>query len=159
MEDLPQAWILWGEPEVTRFIGGPFSRVDVEARLVRELETAASRGIQYWPIFTRADGEFVGCCGLRPYQSDAAVYELGVHLRRIAWGRGYAAEAARAAIEFAFNNLKAERLFAGHHPENDASRQLLAKLGFRYERDELYAPTGLRHPSYFLAREQVGREG
>jgi RimJ/RimL family protein N-acetyltransferase len=43
-------------------------------------------------------------------------------------------------------------VFAGHNPANTASRGLLARLGFRYTHDELYAPTGLRHPSYLLER-------
>jgi hypothetical protein len=41
-------------------------------------------------------------------------------------------------------------LFAGHNPANQASRELLARLGFRYTHDELYPPTGLMHPSYRL---------
>jgi RimJ/RimL family protein N-acetyltransferase len=46
--------------------------------------------------------------------------------------------------------LAASALFAGHHPANRSSRDLLLKLGFRYTHDEYYAPTGLQHPSYLL---------
>ena len=42
-------------------------------------------------------------------------------------------------------------LFAGHNPDNDASRQLLQQLGFQYTHDEPYAPTGRMHPSYVLS--------
>jgi RimJ/RimL family protein N-acetyltransferase len=45
-------------------------------------------------------------------------------------------------------------LFAGHNPKNEASRQLLEKLGFRYTHDEYYAPTGLNHPSYMMTAEE-----
>jgi RimJ/RimL family protein N-acetyltransferase len=78
--------------------------------------------------------------------------ELGFHLRPEHWGKGLATEAARAAIAFAFDRLRSEELFAGHHPANAASARTLRKLGFRYSHDELYPPTGLRHPSYVLAR-------
>jgi len=43
-------------------------------------------------------------------------------------------------------------LFAGHHPENHASRRILSKLGFRLTHEEFYPPTGLLHPSYLLPR-------
>ena len=155
--DLPLAWQLWGDPEVTRLIGGPFTEADVQARLDREIHQQLEYVVQYWPIFLLEDGEFAGCCGLRPYAAPGRVYELGFHLCRNAWGRGLATEAARAAIQYAFANLGATALFAGHHPENTASPKVLAKLGFRYQRHEFYAPTGLEHPSYLLRSEDVAR--
>jgi RimJ/RimL family protein N-acetyltransferase len=141
---------LWGDPEVTRFIGGPLSRAEVRERLSREMATLQSHGIQYWPIFLLATGEHVGCCGLRPYKWEERICEIGVHLRKGFWGRGYAPEATRAVMEYAFHTLGVKGLFAGHNPANETSRRLLAKMGFRYTHDEYYPPTGLNHPSYIL---------
>jgi ribosomal-protein-alanine N-acetyltransferase len=50
--------------------------------------------------------------------------------------------------------LEVTGLFAGHNPKNEASRHILAKLGFRYTHDELYEPTGLQHPCYLLTAEE-----
>jgi len=152
--DVKLAMGLWGDPEVTRLIGGPFSRAQVEERLAREIAMQESHGVQYWPMFLLATGEHVGCCGLRPYGSEDGVFELGIHVRRSHWGQGYAEVAARAVINHAFQVLGAKALFAGHNPANEASRRLLAKLGFQYTHDEYYAPTGLQHPSYVLRGEQ-----
>jgi ribosomal-protein-alanine N-acetyltransferase len=149
---------LWGDPEVTKFIGGPFSREQVQERLAREMATMHSDGIQYWPIFLLATGEYVGCCGLRPYKPEEGICEIGIHLRRAFWGQGYAPEATRAVMEYAFNTLGAKTLFAGHNPTNEASRRLLKKLGFRYTHDEFYPPTGLNHPSYILTAEEFAQE-
>jgi ribosomal-protein-alanine N-acetyltransferase len=146
--DLALAAALWGDPEVTRWIGGPLSPEAAAARLAAEIATHAEAGIQYWPIFQLGDGAHVGCCGLRPYRDGTP--ELGVHIRPAFWRRGFALEAARAVIAHAFAALGASALFAGHNPHNAASRALLEKLGFRYTHDELYPPTGLLHPSYVL---------
>ena len=54
-------------------------------------------GITYWPLFRLSDGEFVGCCGLKPHP-DPDTLALGFHLRPDFWGQGYASEAARAVI-------------------------------------------------------------
>ena len=51
-------------------------------------------------------------------------------------------------IGYAFETLHANRLFAGHNPNNTASAGVLKRLGFIYIGDEFYAPTGLYHPSY-----------
>ena len=152
-QDLDLAIGLWGDPLVTRLIDsrGQLSEAQVAERLRTEITNREQHGIQYWPIFLLATQDHVGCCGLRPYDLPAKVLELGVHLRSSCWALGYATEGARAVIDYAFGTLGVQRLFAGHNPKNEASRRLLAKLGFRHTHDELYPPTGLLHPSYMLA--------
>jgi RimJ/RimL family protein N-acetyltransferase len=154
--DLDLALGLWGDPAVTRFIGGPFSTLQVRERLRHEIANLTAYGVQYWPIFLRTDDTHVGCCGLRPYPPAPGVYEIGFHLRSAYWGHGFAVEAAQAIIAYAFERLRAAGLFAGHHPAHAASRQVLSQLGFRYTHDEFYAPTGLKHPSYRLSAEEYG---
>lgn len=158
VEDLPLALALWCDREVTRFIGGPLSRAAVERRLSAEIESMSAHGLQYWPIFLLADGAHAGCAGLRPYRLTDRIYELGFHIRPAYWGQGLATEAGAAAVAFGFGALGAAALFAGHHPANATSRRVLEKLGFHFTHEELYPPTGLKHPSYLLTRaEYLGR--
>ncbi|MCX6829654.1 MAG: GNAT family N-acetyltransferase [candidate division Zixibacteria bacterium] len=152
--DLNLAIGLWGDPEVTGLIGGPFSEEQIRERLAAEIANMKAHRVQYWPIFLLSSGEHVGCCGLRPYKLDQRIYEIGFHLRRAYQGQGLAREAAYAVMEHAFKNLKATALFAGHHPKNEPSRRALEKLGFRYINNQFYAPTGLDHPSYLLTAEE-----
>lgn len=151
-QDLPLAMELWGDPEVTALIGGPFTPAMVRARLTEEIAHMQECGLQYWPVFLLDGNRHVGCAGLRPRCGQTRVYELGVHLRRAFWKRGLAKESTHAVIDYGFGVLGAETLFAGHHPANEASRQLLLKLGFVPTHEELYPPTGLMHPSYLLRK-------
>ena len=153
-DDLPLARELWGDPEVTRFIcvSGCFTAEEIVDRLSREIVNDAECHVQYWPVFQRETKELVGCCGLRPH--GAGEYEMGIHLRPKFWGQGYGIETSGAVIRYAFTVLCVETLFAGHNPNNVASRKLLGKLGFSYIGDEFYEPTGLYHPSYELQREK-----
>jgi ribosomal-protein-alanine N-acetyltransferase len=160
-DDQPLAQGLWGDVKVTRLIDarGRLSSDQVQARLKQEIAGQRERGVQYWPIFLLESGEHVGCCGLRPYDLPGQIYEIGFHIRSAHWRRGYAYEAATAVIAFAFEKLHTASLFAGHNPQNKASRLLLEKLGFRYTHDEYYPATGLDHPSYLLtAVEYAGRD-
>lgn len=159
-EDLDLAMGLWGDPDITHLIDarGQLSTAMVAERLQTEMATQAQCGIQYWPIFLLESNAHVGCCGLRPHDLPADVYELGVHIRSGYWGKGYASEGSRAVIEHAFGHLGIRSLFAGHNPKNHASRQLLLKLGFRHTHDAFYPPTGLMHPSYILDPEPNGAQ-
>jgi ribosomal-protein-alanine N-acetyltransferase len=150
--DFDLAMSLWADRRVTRLIDarGQLTPDEVRARLAREIRNQNEVGVQYWPFFLLASGEFVGCCGLKPYEGGEDRWEMGFHLRFGFWGWGLATEAARAVIRFATEELGATSLLAGHNPLNHASRRILAKLGFRHLRDEAFSGTGLVHPLYEL---------
>ena len=52
-EDLPLARLLWGDPQVTRYIcaRGYFLDEEIEARLALEIQNQQNHQLQYWPIF------------------------------------------------------------------------------------------------------------
>jgi RimJ/RimL family protein N-acetyltransferase len=153
-DDLPLAMELWGDPEVGAWVGGPFSPEAVQERLAREIAGMRVHGFQYWPIFLIESGRHAGCAGLQIYDEAEKVYELGYHLRRDAWGQGLAKEAAQAVIEYGFQELGAESLFAGHHPMNEKSRRVLLSLGFTYTGEQFYPPSGMIEPTYRLGKRQ-----
>ncbi len=158
-DDFEIAKTLWGDYEVTKLIDvrGKLSDEQVKEKLTTELERKNMYGAQYWPIFLLETGENVGCCGLRPRDAAQGIFEIGFHIRPKFWRQGFAFEAAQAVTKHAFSQLKVQRLFAGHNPQNEASKALLEKLGFKYTHDELYEPTGLQHPSYILTKEDFMR--
>ena len=158
-EDLPDAIELWGNPEVTKFVvaGGKMSREQVEQRLRKEIETNDKFNVQYWPVFLKEANMVIGCCGLRPYDPEKKIYEMGVYLKEEYFGKGFAKEACIAVIRYAFDMLNAEAIFVGHNPNNIRSARLIKKLGFKYTHDEFYAPTGLNHPSYLMTREEYAK--
>lgn len=171
-DDLPLARALFGDPRVTALVGGPLSDDQVRARLATEIATEREHGYQYWPIALSGrtaalsgdtaalsggtaalSGDIaVGCCGLKPRDPAQRIHELGFYLLADHWGHGYAVEAGRSVIAFAFDELGAASLFAGHHPDNAGSKRTLEKLGFQFTHHELYPPTGLMHPGYALRR-------
>ena len=149
-DDLSLAMLLWGEEAVTRYITkrGLFTEAEIRTRLELEINNQKSYHVQYWPVFEKVTGEFIGCCGLRPYDLDKSIYEMGFHLRSKYWGKGLATEAANAVIQYSMKNLKVTSFFAGHNPCNTNSKRVLEKLGFLYDGDVFYEPTGIYHPSY-----------
>jgi [ribosomal protein S5]-alanine N-acetyltransferase len=158
-EDLDLSMGLWGDFEVTRLFDGrgALSKEQVQERLSQEIAIDQKFGVQYWPIFLLETGDHIGASGLRPYDIKNDIFEIGFHICSSKWDHGYATEAARGVIKYAFEDLGVSGLFAGHNPKNAASHHLLTKLGFRYAHDEYYAPTGLMHPSYLFTVKEYTR--
>lgn len=150
--DLPLASALWSDPRVSEFIGGPFAPDAIRSRLDREIMQMHECGMQMWPIFLLDGNTHVGCAGLRPYKTEPSIPELGYHLHPAYWGRGFAQEAAKGVISYAFTVLNASALFAGHHPENLESCRVLLKIGFSYTGEAFYQPSGMVEPTYLLPR-------
>src|SRR5262249_20342387 len=143
---------LWGDPEVMTFLGGALSDERVQEKMRAEMTCQEKHGVQYWPIFEMETGEFVGCCGLRPWAyTPPAGHELGFHLIKAKWAQGYGFEIAQGVVKHGFENLRLSMLRSGHHPENVNSRKILLKLGFEFVEDVFYKPTGLMHPTYKLS--------
>jgi RimJ/RimL family protein N-acetyltransferase len=75
------------------------------------------------------DGTLIGACGIDPRDDGA---ELGYWLGAGYWGRGLMTEAARAAIDYAFGDLRHETLQSGARVSNPASRRVLEKCAFQW---------------------------
>ena len=102
---------------------------------------------------------FLGSCGL--HLKDGR-FELGYWLGKPFWGQGYATEAAKKLVSFAFHDLKATSLWAGWYHDNPASGRVLEKLGCRPDGVEPRHSLARGHAVYChmvaLTREQFGRK-
>jgi RimJ/RimL family protein N-acetyltransferase len=156
-DDLPYAMQLWGDPAVTALIDsrGKLSESEVKEKLRAEIERETAHGVQYWALFDNG-GDFVGCAGLRPcsYTAGESNFEVGFHLAKSCWGWGLATEAACGVLNYAWQKLGLLKVYAGHHPNNQASERILKKLEFQFIGTVFYGPTGLMHPSYVRQKLQ-----
>jgi len=75
----------------------------------------------------------IGSCGIRKPQAHSHQAELGYEIDPLYWGQGYATEAARAMVSFAFRELGLHRIWASCLLENSASARVLEKLGMTRE--------------------------
>ena len=76
------------------------------------------------------DASFIGWCGLTRWNPGFRSASLGYCLGDAAWGHGYATEAARAVLQWAFDTLDLNRVQAEADTRNAASARVLEKLGF-----------------------------
>jgi RimJ/RimL family protein N-acetyltransferase len=134
--DLDQFAELLGDPEVMRFYPRPKTREEAQGWINWTRKNYEQHGYGLWVVETH-DGTFVGDCGLT-WQSvgeDRDQLEVGYHTVAGLQGQGFATEAARACVEFAFGHLGERHLVAIINPENQASRRVAEKLGMGVERE------------------------
>lgn len=151
-DDMNNAIKLWGSERVTALIGGPFSEEKISKRFALELDELTKSGLQYWAMYYRPTGDFIGCCGIHSiYSTMPGEVEMGAHLLENFWGKGIAPEATTAVLDHTFNTLKITKIISLHHPKNLASKSVITKhLKMTPMGTVLYPPTGLMHPVYYL---------
>lgn len=94
-------------------------------------------GYGNWGIVPEGETEIIGWAGLQ-FLKETGETEVGYLLNRPYWGHGYATEAARAALAFAFGNFDHEKIIGLTHPENTASQQVLEKCGLTFSERKVY---------------------
>ncbi|NWG24588.1 MAG: GNAT family N-acetyltransferase [Pseudorhodoplanes sp.] len=112
--------------ENTRRIPHPYSHADAEDFISAVNVPAGEVAF----VITLRDGTIIGACGLA--MQDEAAPDVGYWLGVKYWGQGFATEAVRAVIDFAFTDLDHEALSAGARVTNPASRRILEKCGFQW---------------------------
>lgn len=119
------------DKEVMRYLGPPMDLAACEATVVRMNAMADAAGDCFWAIERRADGAFIGFCGIKPGPAGSPIAdqpEIGWRLSRDAWGQGFAREAATACLDRAWQR-GTDRVHAITVPANIASWGLMIRLG------------------------------
>lgn len=124
---------------------------DVHDGLRRQLDLWDRHGFGLWLLRDRSTGEFVGRGGLEYTDAPGGLsVEVAWAIVPERWKQGLATELAQAAVHTAFGDLDLLELVALTLPDNAASRRVMEKTGFAYDRDLVHA--GLPHVLYRLAR-------
>ena len=106
--------------------------------LARKLDQYRSPGYSHWHVSLKESGEFIGIIGIVPEKVEGAEYiGLGYMIRKEHQRKGYAYEGAKACLDWAFRELRAEEVIAEVDVNNLPSRRLAEKLGMVVQRTYL----------------------
>jgi RimJ/RimL family protein N-acetyltransferase len=109
----------------------PPSREKAGEYIADQLSHWAKFDYGHWAVVTQEDGEAVGWSGLE-YLPELDETEVAYLLSKRVWGRGYATEAARAAVQFGFETAGLLKIIGLVHPENTGSVRVLEKCGLTF---------------------------
>jgi RimJ/RimL family protein N-acetyltransferase len=148
------------DPETMRFFPAPLDRAASDALIDRIEARFDQLGYGLWALEVTETGEFIGFTGLSPMPQNvpgAGGVEVGWRLARHAWHRGYATEAARAALGIAFDDLGLPEIWSMTAVLNVPSQAVMRRLGLtevaRFDHPNVPAGHTLQpHVTYHRAR-------
>ncbi|MBB4826062.1 ribosomal-protein-alanine N-acetyltransferase [Sporosarcina luteola] len=126
---------IWSDPEVTKFMNiNSFADKKQAIDMIEFLDKLSldNKAIRY-SIIELESNSIIGTCGYNSVDFSNAKAEIGYDLSKSYWGKGYATEAVRSLLDYAFNTLKFNRIEAKVQPENKSSIKVLQKLNFTFE--------------------------
>jgi RimJ/RimL family protein N-acetyltransferase len=152
--DLASFATLNADERVMEYFPATLTRAQSDALAITLSKHIEERGFGLWAVEAPNVSPFVGFVGLHVPTFEASFtpcVEVGWRLAREAWGRGYATEAARAAIADGFRRLQLAEILAWTVPANTRSRRVMERLGMQrsqaddFDHPRLPAGHRLRH--------------
>jgi [ribosomal protein S5]-alanine N-acetyltransferase len=156
LNDAIPAFALFNDSDVMEFIPGGIdhSLDDTEKRINNYINHYKTFGFGKYVLIDKFTYELIGDCGISRIEN-TEINELGYRIRKKYWNQGFATEAAKAVIKYAFQTLKFQDLHAIVEPQNGKSIYILEnKLGFKYI-GQLYC-YGLTFDLYKLQFTYIG---
>ena len=119
-------WV--GDPVVNRYMPYPlYQDIEEVKNWIRSIHEESN----IFAFCLKDMGKVIGS-GSISYKSEINAYELGYNLNKAFWKKGYATEAAKALIQWAYDNLNAREFAAKHANANTASGCVIRKCGFAF---------------------------
>jgi RimJ/RimL family protein N-acetyltransferase len=149
-----------GDPETMRYLLGTLDRAESDAFVDRIESRFREQGYGLWALEVVETGTFIGFTGLNPMPEGVpgeGGVEVGWRLARHAWHRGYATEAAKAALAVAFDGVGLMEIWSMTAVINEPSRAVMRRIGLaevaKFEHPSVPVGHPLRpHVTYHLAR-------
>jgi RimJ/RimL family protein N-acetyltransferase len=142
------------DSKTMRYYPAPLNRTQVSEWIERNRRRYQEEGVGLWAMVLKSTREMIGDCGIIRQQVDGeSLYEIGYHLRRDFWKKGFATEAAVACREWGFANLPVSRLISLIRPENLSSRRVAERNSMTIWKEVNWR--GLHHYVYAVERWQI----
>ncbi|MCK7599131.1 GNAT family N-acetyltransferase [Microbulbifer sp. CAU 1566] len=122
------------DPRVMEFFPALLSRAESDAGIDRQIAHIEKYGWGFWALERLEDQQFMGFVGIKHVTDDmpfAPAVEIGWRLAAPYWGKGYATEAANAALRVGFEQLGLDAIVSFTVPGNFRSRAVMEKLGLQ----------------------------
>jgi RimJ/RimL family protein N-acetyltransferase len=130
--------ILQDEKVVRDIDDGKIFSLEKTQNFIEAMEKSdRENGFCRWKVIEKSSGEIAGSCGFG-LLSETGEIELGYLFAKKHWGKGFATEITEATAAYGFNNLDFREIIALTAPENNASQNVLKKIGFKKRGLEIY---------------------
>jgi len=129
--DAPIIYHLNTQPGVLQYVPEPLLTSEEYAKevIINIILPQYKNNLGRWAVHLKGNDEFIGWCGLKLLNNEI---DLGYRFLPSAWGKGYATEAAKAALQYGHQQLQLKKIIAHAHVDNIASQKVLEKIGMQF---------------------------
>ena len=134
--DFDALFEILSDPETMRHYPAPFDAEKTKRWITWNLENYEKYGFGLWAVELKETGEFIGDCGLTLQDIDGEMLpEIGYHIHKKYWRRGFAKEAARAVRDWVFRHTQFDTVYSYMKYTNLASQATAAANGMKKIRE------------------------
>jgi RimJ/RimL family protein N-acetyltransferase len=153
-EDQEDLLKIFGDPEVMKaFDEPPYTDEQMTWWLQKNIKHYRQDGYGAFAVIEKSSGELIGDCALEHMDVDGdQAVELGYDFRSDFWNQSFATEAAAAVRNFAFSELRLNRLISIIRVGNQASKRVSEKIGMSFEYEVEHR--GIRYWKYSIQAEK-----
>ena len=138
LDDYDDLYKIISDPEVMKYYPKPYDEKGAKRWIEWSIQNYKNHGFGWWAIILKETNEYIGDCGITIQNiNNEMLPEVGYHLSKHHWRKGYAKEAGKAVIEWAFKNTNYTSLYSYMNAENIASYSTAASIGMK-KIDEFY---------------------
>ena len=154
LEDFEALYEILSDPETMRHYPKPYDAAGTKRWLSWSLQNYATYGFGLWAMVLKETGTFIGDCGITMQKIDGETLpEIGYHVHKRYWRKGYASEAARAVRDWAFENTEFDCLYSYMKYTNAGSYSTASAVGMEKVKEYPDEEDGLTYV-YAITRER-----
>ena len=152
-DDFDHWYDILSDAETMQYYPAPYDAAGVQRWIDWTKNNYAQYGFGLWAVILKENGQFIGDCGITMQNIHGQqLPEIGYHIHKAYWRRGYASEAARKCMEYAFETLNFPAVYSYMNAENAASYGVALKNGMKFI--EEYEDTHHRTRVYAITKAE-----
>lgn len=137
-DDFEALYAILSDPIAMQYYPKPHTPEMTRDWIENNIKRYHQHGFGLWAIVHTEEKRVIGDCGLTYQHVDGIdELEIGYHILRTEWGKGYASQCAIACRDYVFDKLKRERVISWMNPKNMASRRVAEKVGMSLEKETI----------------------
>ncbi|WP_167959063.1 GNAT family N-acetyltransferase [Anaerosporobacter faecicola] len=154
MDDLDAWYAILSDEEAMQYYPKPFDREKTKSWIEWNIDNYSKYGFGLWGVVSKETNQFLGDCGITMQNIHGKMRpEIGFHIDKRYWKRGYATHLAKACLRYAFDVLKLDEVFCYQKYTNIPSRRVAEKMGMKF-REEYPDEVNTKTSVYSIKREE-----
>lgn len=161
MDDFGVWHQILSDQETMKFYPSVFDEEHTISWIEWNIENYSRYGFGLWAVILKETNQFIGDCGvtMQNIHGDGNLFpEIGYHINKRFWCKGYASQASKACLKYAFENMKFDEIFSYQKWTNIPSKKVAEKMGmslreeYASEKNEKTSVYSITRAEYYAAK-------